>query len=240
MSNTTTDITREIKYSRADRDYACYVNGQYIGSCANYSDGEALCNQVAYDLLMDGQCATAAELDGGSDVDTLVAVPFDGATTLPTYGANNCAGCGGPVPCRCDDEPLTTYAAACTSTNLCSNPNHNHSTIYTALLAEADRALSTCPGAFEPCGAAAHPSYAPFCQKCALALQRVAVAAYVQRLAADLGPACVYCGEAHGAADCPLRRPLIVPSPRACGNCGGAHSIQRCGELRAALFAVAA
>ena len=298
---TTTDtiptIEREIKYSRQDRDYACYVNGQYIGSRANYSDAETLCDQVAYDLVTDGLCATATALDAGSDPDAMAAdhevvAPADGATCdgdcpdcegagcstcdgspltedeiaadapiaparhwsrdLPAYGASNCAGCGGVVPCRCDSDGCTgacgaaaQLTAACTSTNPCNNPNHNHSTIYTApipadaLLAEADRALSTCPGAFGPCGAEAHPSYAPFCQKCALALQRVAVAAYVQRLADDLGLSCSFCGEAHGAADCPLRRPLIVPGPRVCGCCGGAHHIQQCGELRAALFAKA-
>ena len=72
-TDTIPTIEREIKYSRQDRDYACYVNGQYIGSRANYSDGEALCNQVAYDLLMDGQCATATELDGGSEPDAMAA-----------------------------------------------------------------------------------------------------------------------------------------------------------------------
>ena len=89
---TTTDtiptIEREIKYSRQDRDYACYVNGQYIGSRANYSDGEALCDQVAYDLLMDGQCATAAELDSGASVDEIAA---DHAVAAPSAGAT----------CRC-------------------------------------------------------------------------------------------------------------------------------------------
>jgi len=189
---TTTDtiptIEREIKYSRQDRDYACYVNGQYIGSRANYSDAETLCDQVAYDLIADGLCATATELDGGSEPDAMAAdhaVVAPACATcggegrcpdcdpiaparhwshdLPAYGADNCAGCGGTVPCRCDDgddgRPRTAPILA------------------PALLDEADRALSTCPGAFDVCGAEAHPSYAPFCQKCALALQRMEVAA---------------------------------------------------------------
>lgn len=72
---TTTTVTFEksIRYDRETRDYACYLDGQYIGSRANYSDGEALCNQVAYDLLMDGQCATATELDAGSEPDAMAA-----------------------------------------------------------------------------------------------------------------------------------------------------------------------
>lgn len=48
-----TEISREIKYSRATRDYDCYVNGQYVGSARNYSEGEALCDQVAFDLIAD-------------------------------------------------------------------------------------------------------------------------------------------------------------------------------------------
>ncbi len=215
MSNTTTDITREIKYSRADRDYACYVNGQYIGSRANYSDAETLCDQVAYDLIADGLCATAAELDGGSEPDAMVA---DHAVVAPV-----CATCGACPDCDPIDEYADEYVPF-------------EPFPVDALLDEADAALSHCPGAFESCGTEAHPSYAPFCQRCARVLDRLAVEAYIQRLAEDAGLACSFCGEAHDAAECPLRRPLVVPSPRACGCCGGAHHIQQCGELRAALF----
>ena len=161
MTTTTDTITREIKYSRQDRDYACYVEGQYIGSRANYSDAETLCDQVAYDLIADGQCATATELDGGASVEAIAA----------------------------------DYA--CSEAHPCANPNHNHSRNYCsnatapilapALLAEADAVLARCPGAFEPCGAAPHPRYAPFCQRCALVLDRVEAAAYIQRLAEDSG-----------------------------------------------------
>ena len=96
---TTTDtiptIEREIKYSRQDRDYACYINGQYIGSRANYSEAETLCDQVAYDLIADGLCATATELDGGSDIDTIAA---DHAA---------CPDCEGAGCSTCDGTPLT-------------------------------------------------------------------------------------------------------------------------------------
>ncbi len=241
-TDTIPTIEREIKYSRQDRDYACYVNGQYIGSRANYSDAETLCDQVAYDLIADGQCATATELDGGSSAEEIAA----DAPITPARHWSHDAGCGGTVPCGCDAEGRL-YCPNCLGNHElkdCPNnpPTHHAPTapiLAPALLAEADAALSTCPGAFDVCGAEAHPSYAPFCQRCALALQRVAVAAYVQRLADDLGLACSFCGEAHDAGDCPLRRPLIVPGPRACGCCGGAHHIQQCGELRAALFAKA-
>ena len=276
---TTTDtiptIEREIKYSRQDRDYACYVNGQYIGSRANYSEAETLCDQVAYDLIADGQCATATELDGGSEPDAMVA---DHAVVAPacdpiiTCEDDDCTDdamhivAGAKLCCWhfaeatgyvCDysgDHVDTCYVCGSAAWKLTVHgplcPSHaaaynerqsetNPPILAPALLAEADAALSTCPGAFDVCGAEAHPSYAPFCQRCARVLDRLAVEAYVQRLADDLGLSCSFCGEAHGAADCPLRRPLIVPGPRVCGCCGGAHHIQQCGELRAALFAKA-
>lgn len=57
-------IDREIKYNRYTHDFDCFVDGRYVGSRANYRDGDELCNQVAYDLLADGMALTAAELDG--------------------------------------------------------------------------------------------------------------------------------------------------------------------------------
>ena len=200
---TTTDtiptIEREIKYSRQDRDYACYVNGQYIGSRANYSDGEALCNQVAYDLLMDGQCATATELDGGSEPDAMAAdhavvAPVcmcgEPATLIIHDGDTDIASCERCYEIEYDDnearisswttDPIADHVTAC---YVCGSaawehnvhgplcPSHaaaysewqdetNSPILATALLAEADRALSTCPGAFGPCSAEADAGYA--------------------------------------------------------------------------------
>lgn len=62
-------IDREIKFNLETRDFDCYVDGRYVGSRANYHQGELLCDQVAYDLLADGLALTAAELDGGADDD---------------------------------------------------------------------------------------------------------------------------------------------------------------------------
>lgn len=47
----------EIIYSRADRDYSCFViiDGvrEYIGSAPNYSEGERRCRDYAYDHYAD-------------------------------------------------------------------------------------------------------------------------------------------------------------------------------------------
>jgi hypothetical protein len=52
-----------IRYDRETGDYACYLNGEFIGYAATYSDGETLCNEVSYDLISSGACYTATDLD---------------------------------------------------------------------------------------------------------------------------------------------------------------------------------
>ena len=71
-----TTIEKEIRYNRANKDYDCFVAGRYVGSRSSHSDGETLCNEVAYDLISSGACYTATELDGGSD-------PAEMAAELP-------------------------------------------------------------------------------------------------------------------------------------------------------------
>lgn len=135
-----TEISREIKYSRATRDYDCYVNGQYVGSARNYSEGEALCDQVAFDLIADGQCLTAAQLDGGSDpdacavdVEALViraAEPVQQAAVLAHREAVICATCAGEGDCPdcgtligCEvitcTQPATHFSASGVQPALC-------------------------------------------------------------------------------------------------------------------------
>ena len=49
--HSTTDIPTDgkcIRYDRETGDYACYLNGEFIGYAANYSAGEQLCNEVYY------------------------------------------------------------------------------------------------------------------------------------------------------------------------------------------------
>jgi hypothetical protein len=74
MSTTdTTEISREIKYSRATRDYDCYVNGQYVGSARNYHEAEITLDELVFELLSHGATATASALDGDSDADECAA-----------------------------------------------------------------------------------------------------------------------------------------------------------------------
>ena len=52
--HSTTDIPTDgkcIRYDRETGDYACYLNGEFIGYAANYSAGEQLCNEVYYAQL---------------------------------------------------------------------------------------------------------------------------------------------------------------------------------------------
>ena len=68
---TTTAFEKSIAYDRETRDFAARLNGEYIGSFSTHAAAEAALDQVAYDQLMDGVALTAAELDGGSDADTM-------------------------------------------------------------------------------------------------------------------------------------------------------------------------
>jgi len=65
---TTTTFEKTIAYDRNSRVFRATLNGELIGYYPMYSAAEAALDQVAYDLLMDAQCATAAELDGGAIV----------------------------------------------------------------------------------------------------------------------------------------------------------------------------
>lgn len=78
-------IDREIKYSRFNRDYDCYVDGRYVGSRATYSAGETLCNQVATDLIADGLALTAEQLDS---------TQAEQVPSTPEPVGNICQSCG--------------------------------------------------------------------------------------------------------------------------------------------------
>jgi hypothetical protein len=141
MSTTdTTEISREIKYSRATRDYDCYVNGQYVGSARNYSEGEALCDEIVYNMIADETCLTAAQLDGGSDADACAvdaaalviraAEPVQQAATVAEPVAVVCATCAGEGDCPdCDSligcevitctQPATHFSASGAMSALC-------------------------------------------------------------------------------------------------------------------------
>lgn len=60
---TTTAFEKSIHYDRQSKDFACYLDGEFVGYAASYSAGEALLDQIAYDLLADGAVLSAAQLE---------------------------------------------------------------------------------------------------------------------------------------------------------------------------------
>lgn len=66
---TNTTFEKTIRYDRASRDWAAYLNGEYIGSFSTHAAAEAALDQVAYDQLADGVALSASDLGGGSDAD---------------------------------------------------------------------------------------------------------------------------------------------------------------------------
>ena len=82
-THSTTDIPTDgkcIRYDRETKDYACYLNGEFIGYAANYSAGEQLCNEVYYAQLSHTSappepapiCATCGNEGDCPDCGTLV------------------------------------------------------------------------------------------------------------------------------------------------------------------------
>lgn len=55
------------------RDYAGYYDGELRGGGGSYLAVEQQLDAYVYDLLSEGQCATAQALDGGSDADVMAA-----------------------------------------------------------------------------------------------------------------------------------------------------------------------
>jgi hypothetical protein len=88
---TATSFTKEIAYDRETRDFRATLDGNYIGHFGSYYEAEVALDQVAYDMLMDGQCATVAELDGGSS--PAAACPTcEGEGRIPAGGWGDQAG----------------------------------------------------------------------------------------------------------------------------------------------------
>lgn len=66
---TATSFTKEIAYDRETRDFRATLDGNYIGHFDSYYEAEVALDQVAYDMLMDGQCdaeCTACNTHGGT------------------------------------------------------------------------------------------------------------------------------------------------------------------------------
>ena len=215
-----TEISREIKYSRTTRDYDCYVNGQYVGSARNYSEGEALCDQVAFDLIADGQCLTAAQLDGGSDPDDC-AVDVEALVIRGEDPTRVSA-----VLAHREEINFRQRCLLCGGDHSAEDCPRIHPIDATALLEEADAVIDQ---------VAQHPGPNCYCPDCLRRAVVLTATSYVTKLRFDAGLICQYCGEDHADSDCTQTRSLLAP--RVCGNCQGRHSIQACDEIRAALFA---
>ncbi len=115
---TTATFEKSIAYDRETRDFAARLNGEYIGSFSTHAAAEAALDQVAYDQLMDGVALTAAELDGGSDADTM-AEEVAAAVEAPAAAVNPAGECEA-YGCRervtheqISDRPWTDYAFCC-------------------------------------------------------------------------------------------------------------------------------
>lgn len=61
-----TTFEKSIRYDRTTRDYAMYLDGELVGFARTYHEAEVSLDQVAFDRLTHGDCATATELDGGA------------------------------------------------------------------------------------------------------------------------------------------------------------------------------
>jgi len=94
-SNSTTTIPTEgkhIQYDRETKDYACYLDGEYIGHRANYSDAETTLNGLIYDKQAHGDYATATQLDGGSSDEEIAAdYATDARDGEPVGSIHGCA-----------------------------------------------------------------------------------------------------------------------------------------------------
>ena len=117
---TATSFTKEIAYDRETRDFRATLDGNYIGHFGSYHEAELALDQVAYNLVMDGQCATATELDGGASVEEIAAdhaacPTCEGEGRIPAGGwgdqaggyAQTCPDCEGAGCSTCDGTPLT-------------------------------------------------------------------------------------------------------------------------------------
>lgn len=87
---TTTTFEKSIRYDRQSKDFACYLDGEFVGYAASYSAGEALLDQVAYDQLMDGIAlqARCANCDGPHSIQQCPEI-------LAALFAPSCPRCGG-------------------------------------------------------------------------------------------------------------------------------------------------
>lgn len=67
----TTTYTKTI--TRAHGEYRAELDGALVGYYRTHLAAQTALDNLVYDLLESGACATAAQLDGGSDADAMAA-----------------------------------------------------------------------------------------------------------------------------------------------------------------------
>lgn len=87
-----------IRYDSKSRDYGMYLDGELIGFARTYHEAEMTLDQVAFERLTHGDCATATELDGGAICPTCEGdgrIPADGCGDQAGGWAETCPDCNG-------------------------------------------------------------------------------------------------------------------------------------------------
>lgn len=54
MATNSTTMEREIKFDRATRDFALYLDGVFVGYANSYSEGERKLDELAFEALVHG------------------------------------------------------------------------------------------------------------------------------------------------------------------------------------------
>lgn len=133
------------EYDRSDprrprTEYRAELDGQFVGYYKNHHYADVALDQLIYELIQSGACASAAQLDGGSDVEDVAAdmaeqQPICGKSLCGQPGIHNFLLFGGPEwacckhyqedilggPCECEiirpgewaDDVLVAFCASC-------------------------------------------------------------------------------------------------------------------------------
>lgn len=107
-TTTAPEIERDIRYNSATRDYDCSLSidgiRRYVGSARTYSEAEALCDQIVYDLLAD-QALLAASTPAHDLTDEQAAELAEAVQLAPTLIPSATPITVGQLP---DGTPITS------------------------------------------------------------------------------------------------------------------------------------
>jgi hypothetical protein len=234
-----------IRYDRDTRDYVMYVDGELIGFARTHHEAEVTLDQIVFDRLAHGDCATATELDGG-DVDTIP----DGASCQcrtciqpATHNVNGTLAC-----CFHYSEELTGVLCNCTDDDADAAWESDHGSYngkvpsdFTSSEADppsenpmGDEEGDSVPSAVNWNSATANQTdIYPICESCNTA---------------EFPPSCIIPGSCVSCANARYwglanrfaaaqfavtRQSLAIEAKlTTCGYCTGIHHIQKCPELR--------